>query len=161
MSIKELQLLLDDKVLNRLNSSDRKNPIRLIRAIERGGINRERGRGLNHIYTVVELNRETLESRIKDRVDEMVKQGLVEEVKDLIEKGFNFEMSSMQSIGYQEFDGYFKGKKSLEQVKDEIALHTVQYSKRQQTWFKRNKDTVKVDSYNKLYEETLKFLSIS
>jgi tRNA dimethylallyltransferase len=160
-SVKELQDLLDNEVLSKLNSSDRKNPVRLIRAIERGGVNRKKGRLLNHIYTVVDLNTGALESRIRDRVDMMVEQGLVDEVKDLIEKGFNFKLSSMQSIGYQEFKGYFKGIKSIKQVKDKIVLHTIQYSKRQQTWFKRNAGSIKIDNYNKLYEETLKFLRIS
>jgi tRNA dimethylallyltransferase len=70
-------------------------------------------------------------------------------------------MSAMHSIGYNEFEGYFEKEKTLEQVKDEIVLHTLQYSKRQKTWFKRNRNIVKVDEYNTLYEEALKFLRIS
>jgi tRNA dimethylallyltransferase len=161
MSLKELQSELTKETLNKLNSSDRNNPVRLIRAIERGGVNREKGQKLKHLYTVVDINDENLKERIKDRIDLMIEQGLVEEVRNLLDNGFNFEMSAMQSIGYNEFEGYFEKEKTLEQVKDEIVLHTLQYSKRQKTWFKRNRNIVKVDGYNTLYEEALKFLSIS
>ncbi|KUK76616.1 MAG: tRNA dimethylallyltransferase [candidate division WS6 bacterium 34_10] len=161
MSVKELQAKLEKETLEKLNSSDRNNPVRLIRAIERGGVNREKGEVLNHLYTVVDIEDNELKERISKRVDLMVEQGLVEEVKDLLDNGFNFEMSAMQSIGYREFDGYFEKNKTLEQVKDEIVLHTIQYSKRQRTWFKRNRNIVKVDGYKNLYEEALKFLSIS
>jgi tRNA dimethylallyltransferase len=161
MSLKELQSELTKETLNKLNSSDRNNPVRLIRAIERGGVNREKGQKLKHLYTVVDINDENLKERIKDRIDLMIEQGLVEEVRNLLDNGFNFEMSAMQSIGYNEFEGYFEKEKTLEQVKDEIVLHTLQYSKRQKTWFKRNRNIVKVDEYNTLYEEALKFLRIS
>jgi len=161
MSLKELQSELDKETLDKLNSSDRNNPVRLIRAIERGGVNKEKGQKLNHLYTVVDINDDDLKDRIKDRVNQMIEQGLIEEMKDLLDNGFNFEISAMQSIGYNEFEGYFEKEKTLEQVKNEIVLHTLQYSKRQKTWFKRNENIVKVDGYNTLYEEALKFLSIS
>jgi tRNA dimethylallyltransferase len=161
MSVNELQSLLDGSILNKLNSSDRKNPVRLIRAIERGDVNREMGRQLNYLYTLTDLNTEDLEDRIRDRVNVMVEKGLVDEVQGLLEEGFTFELPSMHSIGYQEFEGYFDGQKSIEHVKDEIVLHTIQYSKRQDTWFKRNRDSIKVTDYKKLYEATSKFLRTS
>jgi tRNA dimethylallyltransferase len=67
----------------------------------------------------------------------------------------------MQSIGYREFDGYFDGMKSLEQVKEEIVLHSIQYAKRQDTWFRRNTDTVKINDYQQAHNEVQNFLSIS
>lgn len=160
-SVKELQSLLDQEVLNKMNNSDIKNPIRLIRAIERGGVNRNRGRDLKHIYLVVDVSTEALKDRINRRVDKMLENGLIEENKKLLESGFNYDMYSMQSIGYQEFNGYFKGEKTLEQVKEEIVLHTIQYAKRQETWFKRNKNMRRIGNYSEAYDETLKFLSIS
>jgi tRNA dimethylallyltransferase len=67
----------------------------------------------------------------------------------------------MQSIGYKEFDGYFNREKSIDQVKDEIILHTLQYAKRQKTWFRRNKDVEKIENYQQAYDEAVNFLSIS
>jgi tRNA dimethylallyltransferase len=161
MSVKELQSLLDKETLKKLNKSDIKNPIRLIRAIERGGINKDTGEHLNYIYFLLDPKIETLESKIKQRVDLMFEDGLVEENKQLVSKGFNYKMYSMQTIGYQEFKGYFEKKKTLDQVKDEIVLHTIQYAKRQKTWFKRNKNTIKVKGFKKIYKMTLNFLSTS
>jgi tRNA dimethylallyltransferase len=161
MSVKELQSLLDKETLKKLNKSDIKNPIRLIRAIERGGINKDRGEHLNYIYFLLDPHLEALKSKIKQRVDQMFEDGLVEENKKLLNKSFNYEMYSMQSIGYQEFKGYFEKEKTLDQVKDEIVLHTIQYAKRQKTWFKKNKNTVAVKSFKKIYKMTLNFLSTS
>ncbi len=161
MSVKELQSLLKPRVLNRLNSSDIKNPIRLIRAIERGGVNKDKGRQLNYLYLLADLSAGALEGRIKHRVSEMFEEGLEEEISKLLKAGFNYDMPAMQSIGYKEFDGYFQGHKSLEQVKMEIVLHTVQYAKRQNTWFRRNKDTVEIDNYQQARQKVLNFLSTS
>jgi tRNA dimethylallyltransferase len=161
MSVKELQSLLDKETLKKLNKSDIKNPIRLIRAIERGGVNKDTGEHLNYIYFLLDPHLEALKSKIKQRVDQMFEDDLVEENKKLLNKGFNYEMYSMQSIGYQEFKGYFEKEKTLNQVKDEIVLHTIQYAKRQKTWFKKNKNTIKVKDFKKIYKMTLNFLSTS
>jgi tRNA dimethylallyltransferase len=67
LSVKELRSLLEPEVLNKLNRSDIKNPIRLIRAIERGGVNRKKGRQLNYLYLLVDSQPEVLEKRIKLR----------------------------------------------------------------------------------------------
>jgi tRNA dimethylallyltransferase len=161
MSVKELQSLLEPEILNRLNRSDIKNPIRLIRAIERGGVNRDKGRQLNYLYLVVEFEPDVLEDRIRERANQMFEDGLEEENRELIEAGFSYEMSPMHSIGYREFNGYFEGMKSLNQVKEEIVLHTIQYAKRQDTWFRRNSDTVKIRNYQQAHEEAVNFLSTS
>ncbi len=67
----------------------------------------------------------------------MMDFGLEKEVKFLLDSGCDFNMQSMQGIGYKEFKGYFDGKITLEQVKNEIILNSRHYAKRQITWFKR------------------------
>jgi tRNA dimethylallyltransferase len=161
MSIKELRSLLDKDVLEKLNRSDRNNPIRLIRAIERGGVNREQGPSLKHLYLLLDPHIDDLRAKIEARVEEMFEEGLVKENKNLLDSGFSYNTPAMQSIGYQEFKGFFSGDKSLKQVKEEIVLHTLQYAKRQRTWFRRNKDTKKINSYQQAYDEVTNFLSIS
>ena len=161
MSVKELQSLLEPDVLNRFNRSDINNPIRLIRAIERGGVNREKGRQLKHLYLLLDFKSDVLGDRIRERVNQMFEEGLEEENRQLLESGFNYNLHSMHSIGYREFDGYFEGLKSVDQVKEEIVLHTLQYAKRQNTWFRRNSDTVKISNYQQAHEEALNFLSTS
>lgn len=161
MSIKKLQSLIDKNSLDKLNSSDIKNPIRLIRAIERGGINQKRSEPLNYIYLYLDSAPEALEDRIKQRVELMLTDGLLEENNKLLNRGFTYSLSSMHSIGYKDFEEYFLKKKSIEQVRDEIVLHSIQYAKRQRTWFKKHEDLVKIDNYKEAYKVVLNFLTIS
>jgi tRNA dimethylallyltransferase len=160
MSVDELQQLIPTNIFNKLNRSDKNNPIRLIRAIERGGINESKGNRLNHIYLLLDIDLERLKDRIINRVNQMFNDGLLEENRKLINKGFSYNLPALQSIGYQEFKEYFEGKKDINTVKNEIVLHTVQYARRQKTWFKRNRDIVKIKSYKQAYSEVSNFLSI-
>ena len=66
----------------------------------------------------------------------MFESGLVDEIKTLLLQGINFDMQSMQGIGYKEFKDYFAGKMTLEEVKNLIILNSRHYAKRQITWFK-------------------------
>jgi tRNA dimethylallyltransferase len=161
MSVKKLQSLLNKDTLKKLNRSDINNPIRLIRAIERGGVNKETGEDLNYIYYLLDPKSQVLKDKIIQRVDQMLKNGLKEENEKLLENGFNYDIYALQSIGYQEFKGYFEKEKSLDQVKKDITLHTIQYTKRQKTWFRRNKDAIRVKNYKEVYKMTLNFLSTS
>ena len=161
MDVKELQSIIKKDTLQELIHSDVNNPTRLIRIIERGGRNRKKGEPLNHIYIVTDIDMQNLKKNIVKRVNEMFDQGLIEENRHLIECGYSYDLSSMHSIGYQEFEGYFENKKSIEQIKQEIILHTTQYAKRQRTWFKKNETTVKVKNYKQIYDSVLNFLSTS
>jgi len=126
-SLNELQKLAGTK-LDKLNESDRKNPHRIIRLIERGGEQYKKGDPLPHIYFVVNPAKELLEKRIKIRIDKMIEEGLIDEVQSL--------KKLPKILGYKEFEGYPETK-SLDQVKSDIFLYTRQYSKRQMTWFGR------------------------
>ena len=138
MNVKELQSLIPENTLRELNSSDVKNPRRLIRAIEKGSSYHKKGAPLNFKYFVLDIDIETLKSQINRRLEQMFNLGLEQENRELLEKGYTYEMPALNSIGYYEFKGYFTQEKSLEEVKKEILLHTIQYSKHQRTWFKRN-----------------------
>ncbi len=142
MTVEQLQSLIKPEDLQLLNESDISNPVRLIRVIERGGVNYKKGSPLNCKYFVLDIEEDVLKQRITQRVDTMIEQGLIEENKELINKGFNYSLPALQSIGYQEFKGFFEDEKSLDQVKSEIITHTLQYAKRQKTWFKRNPEVI-------------------
>ena len=86
----------------------------------------------------INYDREVLYDRINRRVDIMIEQGLVEEVKALIKMGCARENTSMQGIGYKEVFDYIDGRLSLSEMADEIKQATRRYAKRQLTWFKRN-----------------------
>lgn len=83
--------------------------------------------------------RATLYQRINQRVDEMMKEGLLEEVEMLQSKGYTDALQSLNSPGYKELFAYLRGEHSLERAVDLIKQHTRNFAKRQVTWFSRDK----------------------
>lgn len=91
------------------------------------------------------LSRGLLYERIDRRVDNMFETGLEEEVRSLYNAGLLQEKKpAYQAIGYKEFVPYFKGECSLAEVAEQIKLNTRHYAKRQQTWFKRYKNAIRI-----------------
>lgn len=80
------------------------------------------------------MDRDVLYERINQRVEQMFRDGLEEEVKGLLEKGYTFDDPGMRGIGYQEFREYFDGSMSLEETKELIQKNSRHYAKRQYTW---------------------------
>jgi len=80
-----------------------------------------------------------LYQRINARVDKMIRQGLVEEVRGLMEKGFGQELKSMQGLGYKEVIGYINGRYPFEEMVRLIKRNTRRYAKRQMTWFRKDR----------------------
>ncbi len=84
------------------------------------------------------IDRELLYSRIDKRVDIMVRYGLLEETKELINKGLKQSPTASQAIGYKEFYAYFDGQASLDECIEALKRNSRRYAKRQLTWFRRN-----------------------
>ena len=93
----------------------------------------------NFAYFVLNDKRELLYERINKRVDTMFENGLIQEVKELLNSGCNKDMVSMQGIGYKEVVEYLEGKLSLDETKELIKKNTRHFAKRQLTWFRREK----------------------
>ncbi|MBD1379307.1 tRNA (adenosine(37)-N6)-dimethylallyltransferase MiaA [Metabacillus arenae] len=87
------------------------------------------------------MDRTTLYNRINRRVDLMIQNGLIQEVRELFEKGVK-DCQSIQAIGYKELYHYFEGKIDLDTAIEQLKQNSRRYSKRQLTWF-RNKMNVK------------------
>lgn len=87
----------------------------------------------------VKWDREVLYDRINKRVDIMLNDGLLDEVKRLMEMGYTKELNSMKGIGYKEIIDYFEGNMSLEDTVNLIKQSSRRYAKRQLTWFRRDK----------------------
>ena len=83
----------------------------------------------------IEMSRKTLYSRINKRVDIMLGHGLFNEVKNLVEQGYE-STQSMQAIGYKELVPVVNGELSIDQAVETLKQHSRQYAKRQLTWFK-------------------------
>lgn len=91
-----------------------------------------------HLMYALNPDRAILYERINRRVDVMFEKGLMDEVDYLLKtRNLNFDMQSMQAIGYREFKNFYDVKCDIETLKDEIKKDSRRYAKRQLTWFKR------------------------
>ena len=135
------------------------NKKRVIRAIEYFLINnepisshnevqREKKSPYDYRFFVLNPPRDILYERINKRVDIMLENGLVDEVKKLREMGLSKANISMQGIGYKEIIEYLDGEVSLETAIENIKQNTRHMAKRQVTWFKREKDVIYVDPFS-------------
>ncbi len=95
----------------------------------------------NYAYFVLNRDRQTIYDRINRRVDVMISDGLIDEVKGLIAGGISPDALAMQGLGYKETVRYINGEITLEELSELIKLGTRHFAKRQITWFKREKDT--------------------
>ena len=96
----------------------------------------------NFAYFVLNDDRSRLYQRIDQRIDIMLEEGLVEEVKRLKVKGYTRDMVSMQGLGYKEILDYLAGEISLDEAVYRIKRDTRHFAKRQITWFKRERDVI-------------------
>jgi len=108
----------------------------------------------NSFYFVINDKRELLYEKIEKRVDIMVDEGLVEEVKDLYcNRGYKRDLVSMQGLGYKEIIDYLENNCSLEEAIDTIKKETRHFAKRQLTWFRREKNVIWLDKDKFDYNE--------
>jgi tRNA dimethylallyltransferase len=156
-TVEQLQVLAKE-YLNDMTESDRKNKHRLVRVIERGGINERKGKPLNHIYFVLDIPKDILKERVRERIDRMFEKGLLEENIQLLQQGYTYEDRGMNSIGYIEFKEYFEKSISLDEVKEQIFKNSMSYIKRQRTWFKRNKESIWTDDYKEIVQLVSNFI---
>jgi len=109
---------------------------------EHNAESRERRSPYNFVYFVLNRQRSEIYDRIDKRVDGMIKAGLADEVRELIAEGVSPECQAMQGIGYKEMVPFVLGECSLEDAVYRLKLNTRHFAKRQNTWFKREKDAV-------------------
>lgn len=144
---------------------EKENKRRLIRAIEVCKATgkpffeqRKKGKPFFEVLEIgIKLNKEKLKEKISKRVEKMFKLGLEKEVKNLTKK-YSFEIPPMQTIGYQEWQEYFKEKIKKDKLKEKIKTHTFQFAKRQMTWFKRDKRINWIKNYKEAETLVKKFL---
>jgi len=125
------------------------------RISEHNEIEKQKVSPYNFAYFVLTADREHLYKRIDLRVDLMIKNGLVDEVKRLKDMGFHRDMVSMQGLGYKEIFDFLDGKCSLEEAIYIIKRETRHFAKRQLTWFRRERDVCWLDKSKFNYDEKL------
>lgn len=137
---------LDKDAAERIHPNNTKRVIRAIEVAMSGEKMNDFSKDLRYnkkyrpIIIVLNRDRQALYDRINLRVDIMLKNGLIEEVKGLLEKGYTKDMISMQGIGYKEIIKYFDGEYTLEEAIEIIKRDSRRYAKRQLTWFRRYED---------------------
>lgn len=105
-------------------------------------------------YFVLNDEREHLYAGINRRVDLMMEEGLVEEVRKLKEMGCDSAMVSMQGLGYKEILSHLEGEYTLDEAVYKIKRDTRHFAKRQITWFKRERDVIWLHKPDYDYDET-------
>ncbi len=131
---------------------DQNNPVRIIRAIE---INRNQSKkatekpDIDALVIGLVMSREILYERINMRVDKMLQEGLVDEVKKLKDCGLSENNQSMHAIGYKEVLPYLNGEISYDKMVELVRQHSRNYAKRQLTFLRGMKNCHMIDMQNK------------
>lgn len=147
---------VDPDSAKKINKNDKKRIIRALEVFEQTGIpiSKLQKRTPKSGLTLICLNddRDKIYEKINTRVDNMMKNGLIDEVKELLKMGYNKDLTSMQALGYKELVGYLNKEYSLEDAAELIKKRTRNFAKRQLTWFRRfpNVNWVKADKENDL-----------
>ena len=106
---------------------------------------RQKSSPYNYAYFVLTDERSRLYERIDQRVDLMMEQGLLDEVRYLKERGVRKDSTAMQGLGYKELYAYLEGEYPLDEAVRIIKRDTRHFAKRQLTWFKRERDVIWTD----------------
>ena len=142
---------IDREAADRIHKNNTKKVIRAVEAAELGNkvkpLNDCKDRCGLYNFKLYALNwdRDKLYERINSRVDELIRMGLVEEVRNLFKEGLNCENISMKGIGYKEVIEHIEGKLTLDEAIYLIKRNTRRFAKRQITWFKRYDDMTWID----------------
>lgn len=153
---------IDPKAMEKISKNDKKRIIRVLEIYHKTGKTKteqeieSRKKEIKYNYHVfaIDMNRQVLYERINKRVDIMIKEGLIEEVQNIVTKYREFP-TAMQGLGYKEVVEFLQEKISKEDMVEKIKLETRHYAKRQLTWFRKNKEAIWLDGQNEL-DENLK-----
>ncbi len=170
MEMWELLKSKDEKSASVIEPNDLKRVIRALELFERGESYAKNREGLKNIpekipsvWIGLNVDRDILAQRISARVDKMVENGLVDEVKSLVDDGFRDALCSPKAIGYREIIDYLDGNITLEQAVKNIKTNSRRYAKRQRTWFRAEKRINWIDAdipdFDSLTKESLTIIN--
>lgn len=152
---------VDSESAKSIHANNRKRVIRALEYYhltghpisEHNKIEREKESPYDFCYFVLNDERQKLYAKIETRVDRMLEEGLVEEVKQLKQMGCSVKDVSMQGLGYKEILGYLDGEYDLEHAVYLIKRDTRHFAKRQLTWFRREKDVIFIEKPDFDYDD--------
>ncbi len=156
--------LIDPTAMEKISKNDKKRIIRVLEIYHKTGKtktqqeieSRKKEVKYNYHMFAINMDRDILYERINKRVDLMINEGLIEEVKNIFTKYSQFP-TAMQGLGYKEVVEFLQGNASKEEMVEKIKLETRHYAKRQLTWFRKNKETIWLDGQKDL-EENIKII---
>lgn len=151
----------DPKSAEDIHENNVKRVIRALEFYQQTGIRisdhnaeeRKKESPYNYAYFVLHDDRSRLYERIDRRVDRMLEEGLVEEVKSLKDRGLGRDKISMQGLGYKEIMAYLDQEMTLDEAVYTIKRDTRHFAKRQITWFKREHDVIWLNKQEFAYDE--------
>ena len=160
MSDEELLELLSAEDPEAYETVDRANRRRVIRAIETAGASAGRRSEILPEALVIgtRMNKEVVQKRVELRVEKMLEQGFIDEVRQIGDK-YGWDSSALEVIGYRAFKGLLLGTKTLEEAKADFVRGDMALYKKQVTWFKRNPAIQWVESADEALELAAKFLA--
>ena len=145
----EMAKKIDERATLAISSNDRKRIIRILEIYHSTGKtkteqeieSRKNEVPYNYLVFAINMDKEKLHERINKRVDNMIKSGLIEEVKNLLIKYKSFP-TALQGLGYKETKQYLNGEITKTEMIDKIKQESRRYAKRQLTWFRKNKNII-------------------
>jgi tRNA dimethylallyltransferase len=136
---------IDPEAAARIHPNDTKRIVRALEVYEISGrpisyIQKEKTHPIEYpvAFTGLLWPRQILNARIEKRVDCMIREGLIEEVRRLRDRNFGLHLNSMDSVGYKEVFLFLNGEISRNEMVAQIKKNTRRFAKRQMTWFRRN-----------------------
>lgn len=166
LPLKDLQKKLeeiDSKKWHSMNSSDQSNPRRLIRAIEIAMYRKSKNHydtmtyhsSLDVLIIGLTAPNKILYQRIDERVEKRVKQGIIDEIQSLLDKGYSWDLPSMSGLGYRVWKDFFDKKATKEETIQKWKFDEHSYARRQLTWFKKDKRINWFDITSFSYKENI------
>ena len=148
---------IDPVAIEKISKNDKKRILRILEIYHATGKNKteqeieSRKNEVEYDYKVyaISWDREELYARINKRVDLMIEQGLIDEVKNILQKYEQFP-TAMQGLGYKEVVDYLQGNCTKQEMIEKIKMETRRYAKRQMTWFRKNKQTIWIQGNNSI-----------
>lgn len=155
---------IDEQAMQTISQNDQKRIMRVLEIYHQTGKTKtqlekeSRMKPIPYHYLVfaIQMDRAILYERINIRVDKMIKDGLIEEVENLLKKYQEFP-TAMQGLGYKEVATYLKGECTKEEMIEKLKMETRRYAKRQLTWFRKDKEIQWIDGL-KDRDENIEFI---
>ena len=143
---------IDPDTANNIHYNDTKRIVRALEVYELTGkpmsllrSKDEENLSFKPVIIGLDMDRHALYKRIEARVDDMLKAGLIDEVKKLLNEGYDKSLTSMEAIGYKEVIDHLNGKYTFDELVNMLKQNTRNFAKRQMTWFRRFKNVNWVD----------------